>query len=34
MNYQEEIINLVRAIRSESILRKIYRYVYRLFIKT
>lgn len=34
MDYQHEIISMVKQIHSESILKMIYRYVYRLFLKS
>ena len=33
MDYQNEIIFMVKQMHSQSVLKRIYRYVYRLFIK-
>ena len=34
MDYEREIISMVKQIHSQSFLKMIYRYVYHLFIKS
>ncbi len=34
MEYQDKIISMVKQIHSIEILKRIYRYVYRLFLKS